>query len=134
MISFLNDKKHILEIVLRWILGLLFFIFGLNFFLNFIPTPPPSESMKLMFESFMNLKYILPLVKSLEVICGLMLLAKFCVPLALILLAPIVVNIAIIHFYFEPSGAIMAAFILFLMFTLALIYKNSFKQLFNSKF
>ncbi|MFN3698194.1 MAG: DoxX family membrane protein [Pseudobdellovibrio sp.] len=117
----------------RIILGLIFFVFGLNFFLNFIPTPPPPESMKNMMEGMMKLSYLLPVVKTLEVACGALLLLGLFIPLTLLILAPIVVNIAIIHFVYEPSGAPMAAGIIVLMLILAWSHRKVFSPLLKIK-
>lgn len=125
--------KQKLTLAARLILGLLFFVFGLNFFLNFIPTPPPSEAMKTMMGGFMAIGYLLPIVKVLEVICGALLLAGIFVPLALLILAPIVVNIAIIHFVYELSGAPMAAIIIALMLTVAWSQKHVFGPILKIK-
>ena len=117
----------------RILLGLIFFVFGLNFFLNFIPTPPPDETMKKMMEGIMAMGYLLPVVKTLEVISGLFLLIGIFVPLILLILAPIVVNIAIIHFVYAPAGAVMAIALIALMLVQAYAYKERFLPLLKIK-
>lgn len=117
----------------RILLGLVFFVFGLNFFLHFIPTPPPKETMKNLFEGMMAMGYLLPVVKTMEVFCGFLLLLNLFVPLALLILAPIVVNIVIIHFYYDLSGAPMAGIIIVLMVLNALAHKNTFAPLLKAK-
>ena len=105
----------------RILLGLIFFIFGLNGLLffaldkGFIPMPPPSPAMMPIMTGFMATKYLMILVKMLEVVAGLMLLSNLWINLGLTLLAPIVVNILGIHIFVEPSGLPMALFITILM-------------------
>ncbi len=117
----------------RILLGLVFFIFGLNFFFNFIPMPPPSAASQKLMEGMMAVGYIFPVVKVLEVLCGFLLLTGFFVPLALLILAPIVVNIAIIHFFFDLSGAPMAALLIVLMGLNAWAHRSVFSHVLKAK-
>lgn len=104
-------------LVSRVLLGLIFFVFGLNGLLmftvgkGFIPMPPPQENMAIIMQGFMATKYLMPLVKLLEVVAGLLLLANRWVNAAIVLLAPIIVNILGIHLVVELSGAPMAIII-----------------------
>lgn len=120
-------------VVARLILGLIFFVFGLNFFLNFIPMPPPSEASQKLMGALFGIGYLFPLVKTLEVVCGLLLISGFFVPLALLILAPIVVNIACIHFLIDTSGAPMAALLLVLGLVTAWSYRSTFAPLLKAK-
>ncbi len=101
-------------LVSRILLGLVFFVFGLNGLLfvtigkGFIPTPPPPPEMMTIMGGFMATKYLLPLVKILEIVAGLMLLSNLWVNAAIVILAPIMVNILGIHLFAERSGLPMA--------------------------
>ncbi len=111
----------------RLILGLIFTIFGTNGVLmsltgkGFIPMPPPAPEMMTVMGGIMAMKYLLPLVKIIEVIAGLFLLSNKFVNLALFLLAPIVVNILGIHLFVDLAGLPMAVFLCVLM---ALVFKQ----------
>lgn len=97
----------------RVTLGLIFFVFGLNYFVEFLPAPPPPPEQALAFlGGLMAGGYLIPLVKTIEVVAGAALLANRFVPLALTLLAPIIVNIAAFHFLLAPSYAMPIALIL----------------------
>ncbi len=87
----------------RILLGLLFAVFGLNGFLNFIPMPPPSGIAGQFMGALFVSKYLL-VVFALELIAGALLLANRFVPLALAILAPILVNIALFHAFMAPAG------------------------------
>ena len=82
----------------RILLGLVFTVFGLNGFLHFLPTPPMSGPSGDFAMALGATGYIFPVLKAFEVASGLMLLSGRLVPLALTLLAPIIVNIALFHF------------------------------------
>jgi uncharacterized membrane protein YphA (DoxX/SURF4 family) len=123
-----------LPLIARILLGLLFFVFGLNGFLNFIPTPPMPEKMAAFANGLAASGYFFPFLKGTEVLCGLLLLSGAFVPLALIVLAPIVLNILLVHIFLEPSGLPMAIVISVLMIYLSFFadpYRTVVKQIFR---
>jgi putative oxidoreductase len=87
----------------RILLGLLFLVFGLNGFLHFIPMPPPS-GLAGQYVGALFVSHYLSVVFALEAAAGLLLLVNRFVPLALTILAPILVNIALFHVCLAPSG------------------------------
>lgn len=112
-------------------LGLIFFVFGLNGFLNFIPPPsePMPEGAVSLGVALMNSGYLMQFIKGTEVLCGLLLLANRFVPLALVVLAPIVLNILAFHLFLMPSGTGMALFILALELHLAWAHRRALAPL-----
>ncbi len=95
----------IATIIARVLLGLIFVVFGSNVFLHFIPMPPPDpESLagKFMIALFMSGYFYV--IGALQVIGGLLVLIGR-VPLGLLLLGPIIVNIALFHIFLNHSGA-----------------------------
>lgn len=88
----------------RLALGAIFTVFGLNGFLHFIPAPAPSGLAAVFVGGLGATGYFFPLLKGTEVIAGLLLLSNRFVPLALTVLAPIVVNIVAFHAFLAPSG------------------------------
>jgi putative oxidoreductase len=93
--------------IARVLLGLVFLIFGLNGFLHFIPMPPPTGLAGQYF-GVLFVSHYLVLVFLLQVIGGALLLANRFVPLALALLAPVLVNILLFHVLMEPGGLPLA--------------------------
>lgn len=91
------------SLIAKYILGLIYFIFGLNGFLNFIPAPPPPESLMPFFNGMMSLGYFFPFLKATEVVCGALLLTGFFVPLALVIAAPITLQILLLHGFMTPG-------------------------------
>lgn len=103
-------------VIARSLLGLIFFVFGMNMFFNFIPLPPPPEGPARQFMISLAVSHYLYVVGALEVVGGALLLGGRLVPLGLSLLGPVIVNILCFHILLEPSGLPMA----FLVAALAL--------------
>ena len=92
----------------RILLGLIFTVFGLNGFFNFIPMPPPEGAAAAYLGGLAASGYFFPVLKITEIISGLLLLSGRFVPLALLFLAPIVVQIFLMHAFLAPSGLPLA--------------------------
>jgi hypothetical protein len=88
----------------RLLLGAIFTLFGLNGFFHFLPAPPPQGLAAAFVGGLASSGYFFPLLKGTEVIAGLLLLGNRFVPLALTVLAPIVVNIVAYHTFLAPGG------------------------------
>ena len=97
----------IVTLIARILLGLIFLVFGLNGFLNFIPAPPPS-GVAGQYIGALFVSHYAVLIFLLEVIGGVLLLANRFVPLAIAVLGPIVVNILLFHFSMAPEGIPLA--------------------------
>jgi uncharacterized membrane protein YphA (DoxX/SURF4 family) len=111
----------------RVLLGLGFFVFGLNFFLHFLPTPPMPPGPALGFISaLMASGYVMLVVKIVEVGAGLLLLTNRFVPLALALLAPLLVGIMGFHLVLAPQGLAVPILFLALELYLAYAYRSAF--------
>src|SRR4030042_4202629 len=96
-----------LPAVARVLMGLLFPLTGLNGFFNFLPQPSPGqmpEGAVAFSAALMNTGYLFQLVAGTQLVVGVLLLANSFVPLALALIAPVVVNIVAFHVFLEPSG------------------------------
>ncbi len=102
-----NTNMKITAVIARFLLGLIFLVFGLNGFLHFIPMPPPSG----IAGQFMGALFVsnyLVVVFLLQIIAAVLLLIDRYVPLALTLLAPIIINILLFHILMAPSGLALA--------------------------
>ncbi|HEX4448775.1 MAG TPA: DoxX family membrane protein [Polyangiaceae bacterium] len=121
------NKKIILGA--RILLGLVFFVFGLNFFLHFIPQQPMPAAAGAFAGAMFATGYLFVLVKVVEVASGLLLLAGRFVPLALTLLAPIVVNIVFFHAFLAPAGIAVPLVVLALELFLAWSYRDVFRPM-----
>lgn len=111
----------------RVALGLIFFVFGLNGFLHFLPQPPMSGPPAQFLGALAATGYMLPLIKGTEVTAGALLLLGRYVPLALTLLAPVIVNILAFHAFLAPSGIALPLVVLALELTLAWSYRAAYR-------
>jgi hypothetical protein len=124
---------RIFTTVARLLLGLLFFVFGLDWFLHFMPamkeTPPPAAAD--FFGALIKTGYMMNLVKGTETVAGALLLINCFVPLGLTLLAPVIVNIALFNFMLAPSGMGygMSGVIIALELWLAWAYRGAFRPM-----
>ena len=115
---------HWLFVSARLLLGLIFVVFGLNGFITFIPVPELHPFMQMMVDS--GFIYV---VKALEVVGGLLLLINFRVPLALLLLGPVVVNILLYHAFFDPRNWPISVLNLVLFVIILAAHRQSFRIL-----
>src|SRR5580692_10068337 len=81
--------------VARVLMGLMFLVFGLNGFFHFIPQPKEAmpEGVTALMGGFMKSGYMMPLIFGTQAFAGFLLLINCFVPLALALIAPVIVNI-----------------------------------------
>ena len=100
----------IATLIARILLGLLFLVFGLNGFLHFIPMAPPA-GLAGQYMGALFVSHYLAVVFFLEIIGGALLLANRFVPLALVLLGPVLVNILLFHSLMAPEGLPIALFV-----------------------
>jgi hypothetical protein len=117
----------------RLLLGAIFFVFGLNGFFHFIPAPPPSGLAAVFVGGLGASGYFFPLLKGTEVVVGGLLLANRFVPLALTILAPIVVNIVAFHAFLAPGGMVLPIVIAALGIYLAHTERAVFAPLLRAK-
>jgi uncharacterized membrane protein YphA (DoxX/SURF4 family) len=119
-----------LPTIARVLLGLYFLIFGLNGFFHFLPQPPmPGEAGKAI-EGIFTPSYQFPLVKGLEVIGGLALLANRFTALALIILTVLTVQILLFHLtYTGIAGSVPQLVFALIQVYVMLQYRNSYEPL-----
>lgn len=123
----------IAQIVIRTLLGLLFLFASITFLLSLFPEPELEGSMKLFNEGLAAAVYMMPLVKTIELLCGISFVTGRFVPLATLVIFPITVNIVLVHFFLAPEGIPVAIFVLLSNLFLAYYYRDRYKSLFTSK-
>jgi uncharacterized membrane protein YphA (DoxX/SURF4 family) len=89
--------------VSRILLGLIYTVFGLNGFLQFLPIPPMPEAAQTFMMGLASSGYFFPVLKGTEVLGGLMLLGGVAAPVALVVLAPITLQIFLFHAVLTPG-------------------------------
>ncbi|HEX6242093.1 MAG TPA: DoxX family protein [Polyangiales bacterium] len=120
--------------VARYTLGAAFTLFGLNGFFQFLPAPPPAPAEAMSFlGALLASGYMFPLIKGTEVVAGLLLLGNRFVPLALALLAPIVVNIVAYHAFLAPAGMVLPLLLLAAELYAAWAYRAAFAPMLRAR-
>ena len=104
----------IVTLVARLLLGLIFVVFGLNGFLNFINMGPMPSGLAGQFIAALAQSHHFWVVAALQVAGGALLLVNRFVPLALVLLGPVIVNIILYHALMHPSGSALAIIVVIL--------------------
>jgi putative oxidoreductase len=123
----------IVAIAARYLLGLMFTVFGLNGFLQFVHQPPPANPLALQFFVAISASHFAAFFFAVQVVGGLLLLSGFFVPLALILLAAEIYNILAFHLTMAPGTigpGILASVLWVLVF---LQHRRSFDHIFTAK-
>jgi len=113
----------IASVIGRYLLGLIFLVFGLNGFLHFIPMPPP-QGLAAQFGGAIFASHYWVVIFGIQVIGGALLLLNQFVPLALVSLGPVIVNIFFFHALMAPSGLPLAIVVVVLWLLLAVRYKQ----------
>jgi len=122
-----NARK--LPTAARLIQGAAFFTFGLNGFLQFLPMPPAPAAAAGFMGALAATGYMFPLIKGTEVVTGLLLLGNRFVPLALALIAPVLVNILAFHTFLAPAGIALPLVLLATELYLAWTYREAFRPM-----
>jgi uncharacterized membrane protein YphA (DoxX/SURF4 family) len=121
-------------IIVRTLMGLLFVFGAVAYFFNLVTPPPMEGPIKTFNEGLAASGYFFTLLKVTELVCGLMLLAGRFVPLALVILSPIIINIFFVHTLLDRTGLPVAIFLVAANIFLAYCYRDAFKPLLTSKY
>ena len=117
--------------IVRFLMGLGFFIFGLNGFLNFIPQPtkPMPEGAVAFSGALMKTGYMFQMIAGTQLLVGVLLLINRFVPLALVLIMPVLVNIIAFHIFLEPSGWMPGVVLMAMELYLAWVYRDAYRPI-----
>ncbi len=119
----------IATIIIRVLAGLLLLFASISYFVNYVPgeMPPMSDEMIAFNTGMMASAYLFPLVKGLELLCGLAYVSGRFVPLANLVILPISVNIVLVHAFMGPDQLAMGMFLLLANLFLIYRYWNHYK-------
>ncbi len=121
-----------LTTIIQIIMGLMLVVFGLNGFLGFLPQPELPVKAGAFFGALLETGFMIPLIMGIEVLVGLALLANRGVPLALTVLAPVVVNIVAFHIFLAPAGSAPGIFLAGMTLFLAWRYRDAYRDLWST--
>jgi putative oxidoreductase len=120
----------IASLIARLLLGVIFLVFGLNGFLQFIHLPPPTGVAAQFFGALFASHYYI-VIFAVQVLGGFLLLVNRFVPLALVILGPIIVNIFFFHTLMAPAGIPLAILVVILWVIVAVRNKQHLAGLFT---
>lgn len=120
----------IIFVAARVLLGLIFFVLGLNGFLFFIPQPPTIPAVAGAFSAAMFTSHYMWFTMGVQVICGIMLLTNQYVPLALVVLGAVLSNILVFHITMYPAGLWLALITTAIWVVAAWPFRGHYGQLF----
>jgi putative oxidoreductase len=116
-------------IIVRSLMGLLFLFSSITSLFKLITPPEPTGAMKVFNDGLVASIYILPIVKVVELLCGVAFLTGRFVPLATILISPIIVNILFVHVFLGPEQLPIAIILVFAIAFVAYSHRESYKPL-----
>lgn len=121
--------------IVRTLMGLAFCLFGSNGFFQFLPQPkdPMPEAAMAFAGALMNSHYMMPLVSGTQLLVGILLVTNLFVPLALALIAPIIVGIITFHIFLAPASIGPGVVVLLFELYLAWSYRNAFRPMLAMK-
>ena len=118
--------------IARYLAGVIFLVFGLNGFLNFIPQPPPG-GIAGQFIGALYASHYLWVIFAFQLVAGVLLLVNRYVPFAVAVLAPVIVNILTFHVLMAPSGLPLALFVAVLWTVIFADVRTAFAGLFQAR-
>ena len=124
--------KH-LPLMARILLGLIFAVFGTIGLLQLGPAPEMGEEAAAFMGAIMDTGYLWPVIKVTEIVCGVLLILGLFVPLALVGLAPIVLNILLFHIFLAPEGVAIGIAAVVLGLYVAHQHRSSFTSVLQRK-
>src|SRR5580698_4996588 len=127
-----NPVMKTASVIARYLSGVIFLVMGLNGFLNFIPLPPPG-GLAGQFMGVLYASHYVWVIFAFQVVAGILLLVNRYVPLAVAMLAPVIVNILSFHALMAPSGLPLALFVAVLWAVIFVDVRPAFAALFQAR-
>ena len=123
---------RIVTIALRTLMGLLFLFASITYLFKLITPPPLDGAMKAFNDGLDAAVYVMPVAKVIELVCGLAFLTGRFVPLASVLIAPIIVNIVGVHLFVDTKGLPVALFLVVANGVVAWSNRQAYAPLFKA--
>lgn len=116
-------------IIVRTLMGLLFLFASIVVLFNLVQPPPMTGVPKTFNDGLASVGYFFPVLKVTELLCGLAFVSGYFVPLATIVIAPIIVNIFLYHLLVDTSGLAVAIFLVLANVFVAYYYRTAYAPL-----
>ena len=121
----------IVATIARYLLGIIFLFFGSNLLFHFLPNPPMPPGPMNDFSNALLVTHYIHVLGVFQVVPAILLLINRYVPLALTILAGVIINIDLTHLLMAPNGLPVAAFVTILWFLVFYQYRSAFLHLFR---
>lgn len=120
-------------IIVRVLMGLLFLFSSISFLFKLIEQPEQTGNMKIFVDGMNASGYMMQAVKLIELVCGIAFVSGFFVPLASILISPIIINILFVHIFLDTSGLPIALYLVASNLFIAHIHREIFLPILKPK-
>jgi hypothetical protein len=128
-----HPHRHVFTAIVRTLLGLGFLVTGTNYFVHFMPMPAMPVPAQQFLGALHDAGYVMPIVKTIEIAAGLALVCNRFVPLALTLLAPLLVSIVGFHLALAPAAIGLPIALLALEIMCAISYRAAFAPMLRAR-
>ena len=119
-------------LIFRVLLGFIFLVFGLDYFLHFIPYQPMhTGAAAALKDGLIGTDYIYPMMKTIQIIGGISLMVNRYAPFSAVMLFPISLNVLLFHTMLVPSGWLMGVFLMGPNLFLGYAYRQYYKGMFT---
>lgn len=115
--------------IIRILMGLLFLFASITVLANLFPEPELTGIKKTFMDGIKASGYLLPLIKITELVCGISFVSGYFVPLAAIVIAPVIVNIFLYHIFVDSTGLPVAIFLIAANGFVAFYHREKYKAL-----
>jgi uncharacterized membrane protein YphA (DoxX/SURF4 family) len=122
----------IATVIVRVLMGLVFLFASITYFFGLIEPPPVTGALKTFDDGLNAAVYLLPTVKAFELLCGTAFVVGRFLPLAVVVISPIIVNIVLVHAFLAPAGLPLAVFLALANAFLAYQHRDVYKPLFRA--
>ena len=120
-------------VIVRTLMGLLFLFASISYLANLMPPPELSGNVKLFMDGMLATGYMMTLIKGTELVCGIAFVTGRFVPLAMLVITPVIVNIFLFHLFVETSGLPVGVALVLGNLFLAHAHWGTFKPLLSAR-
>ena len=120
-------------IIVRLLLGFMFLFASVVVLFKLMPQPEPTGDVKVFMEGMVVTGYLMTLIKITELVCSIAFISGFFVPLAAVVIFPVIVNIFMFHLFLGPEGLPVAILLMLGDLFLAYYYRDRYKALFKAR-
>jgi putative oxidoreductase len=120
-------------VIARIIFGLLFLVSGLAYFFKLMPQAELPGSAQTFVTGLFAAGYVMPLVKVIEVICGIAFLTNRFVSVALVVIFPITLNVLLFHMFLAPEGIAIPVLLMICNLFLAFSKKEQYQPILSAR-